>query len=126
MYYIYSYGGMALASALMSFTGALALFLFGMVAARHLHSRMLTVVSRAPMRFFDTTPVGRILNRFSSDTNVVDSVSRHWCLVTNAHFKPLIFKKYIVKANITIGENMFLRKQQKTFTFFNDPGTLKK
>jgi len=33
-------------------------------ASSTLHSRMLTTVLRSPMAFFDTTPVGRILNRF--------------------------------------------------------------
>lgn len=40
----------------------------GMAAARHLHDRLLAAVLAAPQRFFDATPAGRILNRFSSDT----------------------------------------------------------
>ncbi|XP_071810168.1 ATP-binding cassette sub-family C member 9-like [Asterias amurensis] len=73
LYYIFSYSGMTLSSASLSFIASLALFLSGIAAAKHLHRRMLDVVSKAPMRFFDTTPVGRILNRFSSDTNAVDA-----------------------------------------------------
>ena len=46
----------------------------GMVrAARVLHGTMLTNVMRAPMSFFDTTPMGRILNRFSRDMDTVDN-----------------------------------------------------
>ncbi len=33
---------------------------------------MLQRLSRAPARFFDVTPIGRILNRFTSDINTVD------------------------------------------------------
>ncbi|GFO42105.1 multidrug resistance-associated protein 1 [Plakobranchus ocellatus] len=41
-------------------------------ASRDLHSSMLRSVLRAPMSFFDTTPVGRLINRFSKDMEEVD------------------------------------------------------
>ena len=40
-------------------------------AAGGLHAGMLTNVLRSPMAFFDTTPSGRILNRFSRDVDTV-------------------------------------------------------
>ncbi|KAI8980033.1 P-loop containing nucleoside triphosphate hydrolase protein [Trametes punicea] len=41
-------------------------------ASRSLFLAMLQRLSRAPARFFDITPIGRILNRFTSDINTVD------------------------------------------------------
>lgn len=36
-------------------------------AATKLHGKMLSNILRSPMAFFDTTPLGRVLNRFSKD-----------------------------------------------------------
>jgi ABC-type multidrug transport system fused ATPase/permease subunit len=42
-----------------------------------MHSDMLNAVFRLPMEFFDVTPLGRILNRFSKDVDVCDNVLPH-------------------------------------------------
>jgi ABC-type multidrug transport system fused ATPase/permease subunit len=41
-------------------------------ASRSLFISLLNRLSRAPSRFFDVTPIGRILNRFTTDINTVD------------------------------------------------------
>lgn len=38
-----------------------------MRAANILHRRLLERVTRCSMMFFDTTPLGRVINRFSRD-----------------------------------------------------------
>ena len=59
--------------------------LFGSLAMAHgtvnssstMHESLLTRIMRAPMSFFDTTPLGRIVNRFSKDIDTVDSTIPH-------------------------------------------------
>ncbi|XP_049573002.1 ATP-binding cassette sub-family C member 12 [Syngnathus scovelli] len=43
-------------------------------AACHFHDTMVKKVTGSPMSFFDTTPTGRILNRFSKDQEELDSI----------------------------------------------------
>ncbi|KAL7370706.1 hypothetical protein ABVT39_008458 [Epinephelus coioides] len=44
----------------------------GLSAATSLHHNLLNKIIHAPIRFFDITPLGQILNRFSADTNIID------------------------------------------------------
>ncbi|KAI8916612.1 P-loop containing nucleoside triphosphate hydrolase protein [Powellomyces hirtus] len=41
-------------------------------ASLKLHEKLLFAVFRSPMRWFETTPTGRIINRFSKDMSTVD------------------------------------------------------
>lgn len=45
-------------------------------AARTVHENLLKAVLFAPIRFFDTTPIGRIINRFSKDVKCVDLLTK--------------------------------------------------
>jgi ABC-type multidrug transport system fused ATPase/permease subunit len=45
---------------------------FAYNASRKLHRRLLLSVLNSPVSFFDTTPLGRVLNRFSSDIATID------------------------------------------------------
>lgn len=46
---------------------------FMLTGATALHERMFQKVIRSPMSFFDKTPIGRIINRFSKDMDEIDA-----------------------------------------------------
>ncbi|KAJ2803489.1 hypothetical protein H4R20_002872 [Coemansia guatemalensis] len=73
MYYLYIYGGIGLLGAAMNLLKALVLWTrCSIKASTEVHQSTLNGVMRSPMSFFDTTPTGRILNRFSSDVESCD------------------------------------------------------
>lgn len=51
----------------------LSLYVGTLHAARVTHDYLLKRILRAPMEFFDQTPIGRIINRFSKDVEAVDN-----------------------------------------------------
>eukprot|EP00591_Stephanopyxis_turris_P000045 CAMPEP_0195515496 /NCGR_PEP_ID=MMETSP0794_2-20130614/6542_1 /TAXON_ID=515487 /ORGANISM="Stephanopyxis turris, Strain CCMP 815" /LENGTH=659 /DNA_ID=CAMNT_0040643923 /DNA_START=117 /DNA_END=2096 /DNA_ORIENTATION=+ len=47
-------------------------FSLALKSSQQLHSKMIMAVLRSRVSFFDTNPIGRILNRFSSDIGIID------------------------------------------------------
>ncbi|KAG1678459.1 Multidrug resistance-associated protein 1 [Nymphon striatum] len=72
-YYIGIYTLLTVLQAIIFFIGILTFTVGSTNAARKIHNIMLERVMRAPMSFFDTTPMGRIINRFSRDVNTMDT-----------------------------------------------------
>ena len=85
--YIGIYGGIALGQGLFTFLLSICITLGSMVASRRLHHRLLVNIMHSPMSFFDTTPLGRIVNRFSKDLYIVDDTIPRcitdflWCVL---------------------------------------------
>jgi len=71
--YIGYYSIMALACTLAGMIGQISCQYRAAAASGKLHQSLLDKTMHAPMSFFETTPTGRILNRFTSDLDVVDA-----------------------------------------------------
>ncbi len=54
------------------FIGAIILAYGVLRASSKLHLEILHNTLRSPMTFFDTTPIGRLVNRFSKDVDIID------------------------------------------------------
>lgn len=71
---IYIYSGLIVAAIVITLARALLFFKIAMKASKRLHSKMFHALLKAPMRFFDTNPSGRVLNRFSKDMGAIDEI----------------------------------------------------
>ncbi len=60
-------------AALSDMVGCLALIFGAIKASEALHKYLLSNVMRWPLLTFDITPIGRIVNRFGYDVNVLDN-----------------------------------------------------
>lgn len=78
------FGALGVAQGFFVFLGTLLLANASVSASRILHSNLLNNILRVPMVFFDTTPIGRVINRFAKDIFTVDEAIpqsfRSWLL----------------------------------------------
>ncbi|WVW80972.1 hypothetical protein I302_102963 [Kwoniella bestiolae CBS 10118] len=72
-FYLTVYTGIVLGAALFGVASSAVGSWSSYRAAIHLHDRLLNRVMRSTVRFFNTTPVGRIINRFSRDVETIDT-----------------------------------------------------
>ncbi|KAI1377194.1 P-loop containing nucleoside triphosphate hydrolase protein [Hypoxylon crocopeplum] len=71
-YYLAVLASIGLAGAALALTRDLWLFFGSLTASWKLHSRLMSAVSRAKFKFFDITPLGQLMNRFSKDLEAID------------------------------------------------------
>ena len=73
-FYLPAYGGGLLCTAMFTYGRALLVNCWlGLRASHRLYSRLAAAVLAARFVFFETTPSGRIVNRFTSDTDMLDN-----------------------------------------------------
>ena len=68
------YGSVVTCSWLLTLISSFCFYLAALKASENLHDQMTKAVMKAPVLFFDTNPVGRILNRFSKDVGCMDDI----------------------------------------------------
>ena len=71
--YIGVYAALGVAQAFLMFAFSVSLSILGTRSSRTLLQQAMKRVLRAPMSFFDTTPLGRITNRFAKDVDTLDN-----------------------------------------------------
>lgn len=100
-------------------------------SAQKLHNHVLVSIMRWPIEIYDTTPLGRIVNRFSKDINTLDTVlpfnwriviSLAFSVITNLPFSQLIvFLIYIANFQEKLFETIstFFILQYRIFFYCN-------
>ena len=68
------YGCLVFASVIFIYVRAAVFLLVSLKCTERLHDNMVIAVLRAPVLFFDSNPLGRILNRFSEDIGCMDEI----------------------------------------------------
>jgi len=68
------YGALGFSQGLFILLAAFALAEGSLRSSAQLHLAILQNGLRSPMQFFDSTPIGRIINRFSKDIDVIDTM----------------------------------------------------
>lgn len=71
-YYLTGLAVIGIAGAFSAFIRDLWIFFGSLTASKSIHGRLMESVSRARFKFFDVTPLGQIMNRFSKDLEAVD------------------------------------------------------
>ncbi|CAN8313677.1 unnamed protein product [Cochlearia groenlandica] len=71
-FYIAVYAILGVGQVAITFINSFWLLTSSLHAAKRLHDAMLNSILRAPMLFFDTNPVGRVINRFSKNIGDID------------------------------------------------------
>ncbi|KAM6957268.1 multidrug resistance-associated protein 1-like [Aplochiton taeniatus] len=66
------FGALGFAQGITIFGTTVAISLGGLLASRHLHSDLLHNVLHSPVSFFECTPSGNLLNRFSKEIDAID------------------------------------------------------
>ncbi|XP_048466697.1 ATP-binding cassette sub-family C member 3 isoform X2 [Rhincodon typus] len=103
------YAALGFTQGILVLISSFTLALGGLGAARQLHTRLLDNKLHTPQAFFDTTPIGRIINRFGKDVNVIDEVI------------PLTFQMFLATFFISLSTTIVVVSSTPWFTLLIVP-----
>ena len=101
----YIYLGLVLGTVVLAVVRARSFFIFILRAASALHGRMFKSVVYSPLRFFESNPSGRILNRFAKES------------VGNRHELALALGQHVRRRAQTCNRNARTERKRKTIGF---------
>ncbi|KAF1745089.1 LOW QUALITY PROTEIN: hypothetical protein MXB_2975 [Myxobolus squamalis] len=90
------FGGISLTQAIFSFLMNVFQVLGSYLAAKLIHQRLLRCLFRPPITFFESTPLGRLLNAFSKEMSVIDESIANSLRITIFLFISLLFSMLTV------------------------------
>ncbi|KAG5940992.1 hypothetical protein E4U53_007510 [Claviceps sorghi] len=71
-YYLFGLAVIGVLGSFAAFVRDVWIFYGSLTASRKLHDRLMGAITRAKFKFFDVTPLGQLMNRFSKDLEAVD------------------------------------------------------
>ncbi|KAK3702956.1 hypothetical protein QZH41_002859 [Actinostola sp. cb2023] len=80
------YGGMVGGSFIMVAISTILMFAALLRSSEKMHDKMTLAVLKSPVLFFDTNPVGRIMNRFSKDIGAMDDLLPNSLITMTTNF----------------------------------------
>ncbi|KAJ8319362.1 hypothetical protein KUTeg_004453 [Tegillarca granosa] len=103
------YGALGFIQGFFAVFASIALYVGNVLAGKKLHAGILKNTLASSMTFFDTTPQGRIMNRFSKDIDVIDTIiprvfESWWACLLKVISVPVVIglRIFIVMASIAL------------------------
>ncbi|KAJ3316885.1 Multidrug resistance-associated protein 1, partial [Boothiomyces sp. JEL0866] len=117
-HYLFSYSAISGISILFSISIQIVGLLMAVRASCNIHDSALSSILQAPLSFFDQNPIGRILNRFSSDVEKLDRQIGYQILLVALHSVTILCNIVLIAISNYFVLILFVLITYFTFTLF--------
>nr|CAD7258793.1 unnamed protein product [Timema shepardi] len=101
--YLGVYGALGFGQVLFVFAASLSLYIGSLNAAKLLHELLIHNIMKIPLSFYDVTPIGRILNRFSKDVDTLDNVIPSSLRAWTSCFFGVLITVFLLTLSLSLG-----------------------